>query len=137
MAVGDSLPTLDFAKFTHGTHGEKQQLGRALAQSFIDHGFVKLVNHGLPDETITDLLDLVCQVVFQCFLSCARLCSLSNELVIFTQSHGHSLHYRCRSGTRLLALAVRTPSVGGAAWALSRRPSFDMKTLLVTTMSPS
>lgn len=54
------LPTLDFSKFTYGTQTEKQQLGQALAKSLIDHGFVKLTNHGLPDETIADLLGLVC-----------------------------------------------------------------------------
>lgn len=54
------LPTLDFSKFTYGTQDEKQQLGQALAKSLIDHGFVKLTNHGLPDETIADLLGLVC-----------------------------------------------------------------------------
>jgi hypothetical protein len=57
-----NLPTLDFAKFTHGTEVERQQIGQALTESLLDHGFVKLINHGLPDETIADLFDLVSQV---------------------------------------------------------------------------
>jgi hypothetical protein len=57
-----NLPTLDFAKFTHGTQIERQEIGQALTKSFIDHGFVKLINHGLPDATIADLLELVSQV---------------------------------------------------------------------------
>lgn len=57
-----NLPTLDFSLFTHGTQVERQELGQALAKSFVDHGFVKLINHGLPDETIADLLGLVCQL---------------------------------------------------------------------------
>lgn len=56
------LPTLDFSIFTHGTQVERLQLGQALAKSFIDHGFVKLINHGLRDETIAGLLGLVCPI---------------------------------------------------------------------------
>lgn len=58
-----TLPTLDFSKFTDGSDVERQELGRSITQSFMDHGFVKLVNHGLPDETIAELLDLVCLFV--------------------------------------------------------------------------
>lgn len=54
-----TLPTLDFAKFTQGSPLERQELGKSITKSFKDHGFVKLINHGLPDETITELLDLV------------------------------------------------------------------------------
>lgn len=54
-----SLPTLDFSKFTHGSHLDQLKLGNALVKSFKDHGFVKLVNHGLPDVTTEALLDFV------------------------------------------------------------------------------
>ncbi|KAG8156897.1 hypothetical protein KVR01_013310 [Diaporthe batatas] len=54
-----NIATLDFAKFTHGTATERQHTGKALADSLIDHGFVKLVNHGLADETIADLIELL------------------------------------------------------------------------------
>lgn len=54
-----SLPTLDFSKFTHGSHLEQLNLGNALFKSFKDHGFVKLINHGLPNVTTEALLEFV------------------------------------------------------------------------------
>lgn len=54
-----NLPTLDFSKFTEGSHLDQVELGKALVDSFKNHGFVKLVNHGFPDETITTMLDFV------------------------------------------------------------------------------
>lgn len=56
-----NLPTLDFAKFTHGSHLDQLKLGNALVKSFKDHGFVKLINHGLPNVTTESLLEFVCQ----------------------------------------------------------------------------
>ncbi|KAI1869767.1 hypothetical protein JX265_001999 [Neoarthrinium moseri] len=47
------LPTLDFSHFTHGTDKQRVTLSEALVQAFKDHGFVKLINHGLPEETVT------------------------------------------------------------------------------------
>jgi isopenicillin N synthase-like dioxygenase len=54
-----ALPTLDFGKYLHGTQEEKFELGVALIQGFKDFGFVKLLNHGIPEETVKDFLDLV------------------------------------------------------------------------------
>ncbi|KYK57401.1 Major facilitator superfamily [Drechmeria coniospora] len=46
------LPTLDFSLFAQGSRAESKTLAKALVKSFKDHGFVKLVNHGLPEETV-------------------------------------------------------------------------------------
>lgn len=46
------LPTLDFSLFTKGTEKEKQECARQIVDSFSKHGFVKLTNHGLPEETV-------------------------------------------------------------------------------------
>jgi isopenicillin N synthase-like dioxygenase len=46
------LPTLDFSQFYLGSQDEKKQLGREIVQSFKDHGFVKLINPGIKDETV-------------------------------------------------------------------------------------
>ncbi|PVH95008.1 putative gibberellin 20-oxidase [Periconia macrospinosa] len=46
------LPTLDFSKYLLGTPREKQQLGEALIDSFVKHGFVKLINHGIPEDIV-------------------------------------------------------------------------------------
>lgn len=56
-----NLPTLDFSKFTHGSHLDQLKLGNALVKSFKDHGFVKLINHGLSDATTEALLEFVRQ----------------------------------------------------------------------------
>ncbi|KAI9751562.1 MAG: electron carrier [Chaenotheca gracillima] len=50
------LPTLDFSKFLHGTEEEQLELGEALVASFEHHGFVKLVNHGIPETTVKEYL---------------------------------------------------------------------------------
>lgn len=55
-----ALPTLDFAKFVHGTQEEKIELGVSLVQSFEKFGFVKLLNHGIPEEVVKEYLDMVC-----------------------------------------------------------------------------
>ncbi|MCJ1250454.1 hypothetical protein MMC30_007682 [Trapelia coarctata] len=46
------LPTLDFSKFLYGSASERTSLGEALVDSFEKHGFVKLINHGVPEETV-------------------------------------------------------------------------------------
>lgn len=53
------LPTLDFAKYLHGTEAERFELCHALVESFRDHGFVKLVNHGLPEVIVQKYLKAV------------------------------------------------------------------------------
>ncbi|CAO2656556.1 Nn.00g053590.m01.CDS01 [Neocucurbitaria sp. VM-36] len=53
-----TLPTLDFDNFLHGTHEAKLELGIALVKSFKDFGFVKLLNHGIPEKVVKDYLDM-------------------------------------------------------------------------------
>ena len=53
------LPALDFSKFTAGSQAQKRELAEALVDSLDVHGFVKLINHGVPDEVVESLLDLV------------------------------------------------------------------------------
>ncbi|KAI1758015.1 oxidoreductase [Xylaria castorea] len=47
------LRTLDFSKFTHGSITDQESFGQELVASFKNHGFVKLINHGIQDETIS------------------------------------------------------------------------------------
>ena len=49
------VPTLDFSQFIQGTEEQRATTSHALVQSFRDHGFVKLVKHGISDETIAAL----------------------------------------------------------------------------------
>jgi len=48
------LPQLDFSKFTHGSHKEQVELAEALVDSFKNHGFVTLINHGIPEQVVKD-----------------------------------------------------------------------------------
>lgn len=50
------LPTLDFSQFLYGSEEKRFELAVALVDSFKSHGFVKLVNHGIREETVRDYL---------------------------------------------------------------------------------
>ena len=54
------LPTLDFSQFLYGSEEQRLELADALVNSFESHGFVKLINHGIPEETVKDYLSGVC-----------------------------------------------------------------------------
>ncbi|KAM3064947.1 hypothetical protein ACMFMF_011563 [Clarireedia jacksonii] len=70
-----SLPTLDFSTFYFGSEHEKKKLGREMVQSFKDHGFVKLINPGIKDETIDASLDWVGPIYY-----------VSHKLCVLTSS---------------------------------------------------
>lgn len=53
------VPRLDFSRFSQGTKQEKEEFGEALTKALIEHGFVKLVNHGIADEAVVNLLEQV------------------------------------------------------------------------------
>lgn len=53
------VPKLDFSRFSQGTKKEKEEFGEALTKALIEHGFVKLVNHGIADEAVVNLLEQV------------------------------------------------------------------------------
>lgn len=51
-----NLPTLDFSKFYLGSDAERKTFSSQLVQSFHDHGFVKLINHGMTNEATSGFL---------------------------------------------------------------------------------
>ena len=53
------LPTLDFSRLLYGFEEERFELAVALVDSLKSHGFVKLVNHGIGEETVRDNLSAV------------------------------------------------------------------------------
>jgi len=53
------LPTLDFSAFLHGGEAERVELAKALVDSFQKYGFVKMINHGLPEKTVKDFQSAV------------------------------------------------------------------------------
>jgi hypothetical protein len=58
IAMSD-LPTLDFSLFTKGDEAQSKQCAQKIVQSFRDHGFVKLTNHGIPEETVKTYMGAV------------------------------------------------------------------------------
>ena len=50
------LPTLDFSQFLYGSEEKRFELAVALVDSFKNHGFVKLINHGIGEETVRNYL---------------------------------------------------------------------------------
>lgn len=54
------LSTLDFAQYRHGAPSERIEFAKQLIESFQNYGFVKITNHGIPDERIRQLFDFVC-----------------------------------------------------------------------------
>jgi isopenicillin N synthase-like dioxygenase len=54
-----ALATLDFELFTKGDEVQRRELSDALTESFRDHGFAKLVNHGVPPHMVRKLFAIV------------------------------------------------------------------------------
>lgn len=47
-----SIPKVDLSKFTHGSEVEKQEFVQELGKAFEDIGFVTVVNHGIPADSV-------------------------------------------------------------------------------------
>lgn len=54
-----SVSIVDFTPFHHGTELEHAQLSTAIAQELRKNGAVRLVNHGIPAETISKCYEWV------------------------------------------------------------------------------
>ena len=63
-----SLPVLDLSKYTLGSSQEQDQFGQELIKSFKQHGFVKLVNHGLDREYVEQLMEWVSGLPYLYFI---------------------------------------------------------------------
>jgi isopenicillin N synthase-like dioxygenase len=56
--VPDSgIAIIDFAPFLDGSN--KQEVANAMLESFKDIGFVYLLNHGIPQERVTQMFEMV------------------------------------------------------------------------------
>ena len=53
------LPTLDLSRFIRGDDMDRKSFGSELLDSLSQHGFVKLVNHGIEDEEVCELFGWV------------------------------------------------------------------------------
>ena len=54
-----ALPTLDLSHFTDGNATDRKSFESELLSSLSEHGFVKLVNHGITDEVACELFEWV------------------------------------------------------------------------------
>lgn len=50
-----TLPTLNLSLYTQGDASQRQELASRLLDSLSQHGFVKLVGHGVSDEKLDEL----------------------------------------------------------------------------------
>lgn len=53
------LPTLDFAKFMKGPDWMRKEVATKITDSFIKHGFVKIINHGISNEMVDGIFSWV------------------------------------------------------------------------------
>jgi isopenicillin N synthase-like dioxygenase len=51
------IPTVDLAKFTHGTPLEKREFVKELGTAFREVGFVAVTNHGIPKELVKEFYE--------------------------------------------------------------------------------
>ena len=54
-----SLPILNLSLFTNGSAEDRATFAAQLLKSLLDHGFVKLCNHGISEEMVEDLFEWV------------------------------------------------------------------------------
>lgn len=52
MELELELETLDFGEFIHGSEAQRKALAKRLVNSLTQHGFTKLINHGVPDDVV-------------------------------------------------------------------------------------
>lgn len=54
-----TLHVVDFAGFTNGPDWKRKEIGTKLIDSFKECGFVKLINHDIPEPLVNDLSEWV------------------------------------------------------------------------------
>ncbi|MCJ1356687.1 MAG: hypothetical protein MMC33_006682 [Icmadophila ericetorum] len=57
VAFNTAIATLDFSKFTNGNSEERSIFAKELSTNLKQYGFVRLLNHGVPDEISYGLLN--------------------------------------------------------------------------------
>ena len=55
----NSLPVIDFSRYTAGSAEERLAVSRELVQAFKSVGFVYLLNHGIPNDMVHEAFDWV------------------------------------------------------------------------------
>ncbi|KAF2176515.1 oxidoreductase [Zopfia rhizophila CBS 207.26] len=55
------VKTLNFDLFTKGSKQQREELGAALAEGFLNQGFVKLINHGIREDVVESVFKITKQ----------------------------------------------------------------------------
>lgn len=87
LADHNDVSVLNFRPFLDGSN--KQEVADALFASMKDSGFVYLVNHGLPQDKIDGMFEMVSP---QVSIICRS--TFSNLEITDTASQSNSLHYQ-------------------------------------------
>lgn len=53
------LPLVDFGFFLHGSTEQREQAAKKLVDSFVNHGFVRLNNHGISRDFVQQIWEWV------------------------------------------------------------------------------
>jgi isopenicillin N synthase-like dioxygenase len=53
------VPVLDFSSYVKGPASERERLCKGILENCATFGFMKLVNHGIPDEMVSEVFDWV------------------------------------------------------------------------------
>ena len=59
--------TLDLSQFNEGSEAQRERFSGQLRDGLTQHGFVKVVGHGIPKQTVAELFGQVMQTKsFEC-----------------------------------------------------------------------
>lgn len=115
------LPTLDLCLFVHGSSSERVLLAEALTKSLREHGFVKLVNHGISEEMAANVMQSV-----------NKTASSSLNLVQLTMFRLlTSLRFLVRLKQRLQIPQAQCRSAAIVRSVKSKHRSFEQRILIV------
>ncbi|KAL8189491.1 hypothetical protein R6Q57_029057 [Mikania cordata] len=85
--VQDSIPIIDYYLLTSGTANERSKVVQEIGKACEDWGCFMLVNHGVPDALIQDMMDVT-----------SEFFNMTNEEKLEFEAHGVLDPIRCSAG---------------------------------------
>ena len=61
--MGVDLPTVNFRDFLYGPDWLRNEAAKTITDSFINHGFCKFNNHGIPDDIVQGIFGWVSTIL--------------------------------------------------------------------------
>lgn len=117
-----TLSRLDLSLFTSGNATDRRHFASDLLESLRRHGFVKIVNHGIPEHIVARLFQWV-------RVNSPRLIADLSLMKAVLATHRTSYSSRCRHTTRVQLLTARDLILSevGAKSELRTLPRFTGK----------